>query len=137
MRTGLTSRSTSIVRRMATAQMLQTCRIERIAAPTYDNTLHASPGSRAVIYSGICRIWEQKSPSMVRITNTDFLAYQTVLSLPWDTPASIRLLDEVEILTTPTDDSWLGARFRIQTLMQGGQLRPTRSYVLERITPRP
>lgn len=133
----MTARGTKVVRQMATAQMLQSCKVERVAKPTYDTTLTASAGSRTPIYSGICRIWEQKSPSMIQITNTDFLAYQTVLSLPWDTPASVRLLDEVEITASPTDDSWVGARFRIQTLMQGGQMRATRSFVVERITPRP
>lgn len=140
MRSGLTERGTRVVRQMATAQMLQTCVVERLTAPSFDNTtLVASPGTRTTIYTGVCRIWEQDSPSQVTFgSQTDFLAYSTVLSLPWDTPtANIpELLDEVEITASPTDDQWVGARFRIQTLKQGGQMRATRSFVLERLTPR-
>lgn len=140
MRSGLNPRSTRIVRQLATSQMLQACKVERVQAPSYDaNTLVASPGSRITVYTGKCRIWEQANPSMVQISGTDFLAYSTVLSLPWDTAeANIpRLMDEVEITVSPTDSTWVGARFRIQTLRQGGQMRPTRSFVLERLTPRP
>ena len=138
MRTGLSKRTTQMVQKMATAQMLQNCVIERVLNPTYAaNTLVASPGSRTTIYTGKCRVWEQENPSMVRVSETDFLAYQTILSLPWDTSANVHLLDEMQLTISPTDPLWVGARFRIQTAKFGGQIRPTRSFVLERLTPRP
>jgi hypothetical protein len=130
-------RATRAVQRFATSQMLQSCKIEDVKNPTYDaNTLVASPGSRTTVYTGICRIWLQENPSMVRVTETDFLAYSTILSLPYDKGANVKVLNEVEITVSPTDPTWVGARFRIQTLKQGGQIRATRSFVLERLSPK-
>lgn len=138
MRNGLTSRGTRLVQSMATSQMLQTCAVERVVLPGYNpTTLVAQAGSRTTIYTGKCRIWEQENPSQLQITETDFLAYTTVLSLPWDTSGVVKLHDEVEITASPTDSQWVGARFRIQSLKQGGQIRATRSFVVERISPRP
>lgn len=147
MRSGLTARGTRMVQRMAAAQMLQECKIERVQNPTYSNTnLVAVPGSRIQVYPdanavpaarGTCRIWEQENPSMVMLGESEFTAYSTVLSLPWNTTANVKVHDEVEITISPTDPTWVGARFRIQSVKQGGQIRATRSFVLERITPRP
>lgn len=143
----MTARGTRFVQRMATAQMLQTCKIERLKNPTYANdTLVASPGSRTQIYPdpnavppmpGKCRIWVQQNPSQIMLGETEFVAYSTILSLPWDTAAVVKLHDEVEMLTSPTDSQWVGARFRIQSAKFGGQIRATRSFVLERLSSRP
>lgn len=143
MRSGMTTRGTRLVQQMATAQMLQECLIERITNPTYNTgTLVAVPGSRITIYPtpglpGTCRIWEQENPSAVMLGESEFVAYQTILSLPWDTSAVVRLHDEVGMTVSPTDATWIGARFRIQSAKMGGQIRATRSFVLERLSPRP
>lgn len=138
MRSGITKRGTRLVQNLATAQMFQTCAIERLAAATYDtDTLVAVPGTRSTIYTGRCRVWEQENPSAVSMVGTDFLSYQTILSLPWDTSAEVRLMDEMELTGSPTDALWVGARFRVQNAKFGGNLRATRSFVLERLTPRP
>ena len=138
MRSGLSARATRYVQRMATLQMLQACKIERVVAPTYSTTtLVGTAGSRTQIYTGACRIWVQDAPSQIVLGETEFVTYNTVLSLPWNTSAAIKLHDEVELTASPTDLQWVGARFRIQSARFGGQIRPTRSFMLERIGPRP
>jgi hypothetical protein len=125
---------------MATSQMLQTCVVERVSAVTYDTaTLEATAGSRTTIYTGICRVWEQQNPSQVMLGESEFVLYQTVLSIPWDTPTGNipALHDEFQILTSPTDPKWVGNRFRIQSSKRGGQIMATRSFVVEKMDPRP
>lgn len=149
MRNGLTARGTYMVQQMATAQMLQTCVVERVQNATYDaNTLVASPGSRTQIYPvpgqhppliGTCRIWEQENPSLVQIGESEFTAYTTILSVPWNAPggANIAKHDEVQVVTDPSDPIRVGERYRIQSFKQGGQILATRSFILERLEPRP
>lgn len=149
MRSGLTPRAKFIVQQMATAQMMQVCVVERVKNATYDaNTLVATAGSRTQIYPlpnqapaliGTCRIWEQQNPSLVELGESEFVAYQTILSLPWNAPGgeNIAKHDEVQVVTDSSDPIRVGERYRIQSLKQGGQILATRSFVLERLEPRP
>lgn len=141
-RNGISARSLAYVRGMASAQMLQTCVVERVADPGYDpTTLIATSGSRTTIYTGACRIWQEDNPAAMQLgdTSTEFLLYQTVLSLPWNTPDNQipHLHDEMQVVTSPTDDTWVGKRFRIQSFYKGGQMRPTRSFVVTAMEKRP
>lgn len=133
-RSGLTTRGTAYVRAAATANMLQTCQIERVVAPSYDTTtLVAIPGGRTVIYTGACRIWQLSNPAQVVLGEAEFVSYSTVLSIPWDTDVSQipALHDEIEVLADPNDATMVGKRFRIQSYYKTGQMRATRTFVID------
>lgn len=126
----ISPRAKKFVRDRATSVMRYTCRIERVIAPTYDNTtLVASPGSRTTIYEGVCRVWEVSGGSPVVLGDTDIVIQSTNLSIPWNTSVLPRRNDEVLILTAPDEDPvMVGKRFQIQTSAKAGELRATRRF---------
>lgn len=120
--------ATSYVRNRATEVMQYTCRIERVERPTYSETsLVASPGSREVIYVGICRVWEVAGGGPVVISETDITMQNTQLSIPWDAQVVPQRFDEVLILTSP-DPALINKRFQIQTSAKAGEMRATRRF---------
>lgn len=125
----ISSRARAFVRKRATEVMEYTCRIERVARPSYDeDTLLASPGSRTTVYTGICRIWEVASASQVLVGESDISMQHTQLSIPWNTPEVVKKNDEVIILTAPQDSQIVGKRFQIDSVAKAGELRATRRF---------
>lgn len=105
------------------------CRIERVAAPTYDETtLRAVGGSRDTLYEGPCRLWAVSGSSLVMVTENDFSQQDTMLSIPWDVDAVIKRHDEVKIISANTDSQVVGLRFEIQSIEKAGELRATRRF---------
>lgn len=106
-----------------------TCRIERVAANTYDeDTLVATPGSKQVLYEGQCRLWAIAGSGTVLVGETDISNQDTMLSIPWDTAAVIKRHDEVQILSANTDSQVVGLRFEITSVEKAGELRATRRF---------
>ena len=127
----ITAYARQYVRARATEVMEYTCRITRGERPDgYDeDTLIFTPaGMAAVIYEGICRVWEVANASSVVVGDTDIYQMSTNLSIPWDTPAVVRRYDEVLILTAPQDSQMVGKRYEIQTVAKAGELRATRRF---------
>lgn len=127
--------SLAFVRRRATANMGSTCKIERVNPPTFDETdLSADAGSRTTVYTGVCRIWEATSSGVVMVGEEEIPIQTTQLSIPWDTESTPQRDDEVEILTSYTDDQLVGRRFRILDVAKAGDLRPSRRFTVQSIT---
>lgn len=125
----ISSRAKKYVRDRATAVMAYTCKIERVVPPTYDNTtLIASPGSRTLIYEGICRLWEVSGGSAVVLGDADLIVQTTNLSIPWNVPVLPRRNDEVLITDAEDDPFVIGKRYQIQTAAKAGEMRATRRF---------
>jgi hypothetical protein len=124
----------SYIRSRVTSEFLNSeVRVERVSAPTYDETtLHSVSGSREVIYEGQARIWEVTGASTVIVSENDVQMENTQLSLPWDIDPVPKRNDEVIVTGSAEEEdaSILGKRFQIQTAAKAGELRPTRRYTI-------
>jgi len=119
------------VRKRATEVMQYQCRIERVTAGEHDeDSLVYTPGSRTVIYEGVCRVWEVSGGSPVVINESDIVMQSTNLSIPWDVPVVPQRNDEVLITSAPTDPALLNKRFQIQDSAKAGEMRPTRRFTV-------
>lgn len=135
---GISPRAQNYVRSRAVENMTATCVIERVGAQTFDeDTSTLTSGSRVVIYTGLCRIWEVTAGQVVPVGEVDEVVLQsTRLSLPWDTSPVPKRDDEVWIQTSPADSALVGKRFRILSAAMGGDLRATRQFVVQGIQER-
>lgn len=116
--------------RMARVMMGYECVAERISQGSHDeDTLVYSPGSREVLYEGVCRVWEVSGASVVGLGDTDaeLDISTTQISLPWDSPL-LKKNDEIEITAADTDNQMVGRRFQVQSSAKAGELRATRRY---------
>lgn len=116
--------------RMAQVMMGYECVAERISQGSHDeDTLVYSPGSRQVLYEGVCRVWEVSGASVVGLGDTDaeLDISTTQISLPWDSPL-LKKNDEIEITSADTDTQMVGRRFQVQSSAKAGELRATRRY---------
>lgn len=131
----ISSRAREYVRSRATAVMSYQCRIERVVKGNHDeDSLVYTPGTRTLVYEGVCRVWEVSGASAVVLGDSDLDIATTQLSTPYDAPIA-RKNDEVVITSAPTqDDSLLGKRFQIQSHAKAGELRPTRRYTVTAVS---
>lgn len=121
----------SYVRNQATELMSYTCRIERVNQPTFNQTLGtAIPGGRTIIYEGPCRLWEVTGGSSVTIAEDDVVMNSTQLSIPWDSFPVPKRNDEVQVLSSRTDQYLVGRRFVIDSSAKAGELRATRRFTV-------
>lgn len=130
-----TDRARAYVRSRATSVMTYECKVERLAAPSYDETtLIASPGTRTTIIEfSVCRVWEVQGASVVNLGETELMVENVQISLPYDTPV-LKKHDEIVITNTPTqDDTLLGKRFSVISSARAGELRPTRRYAVKAV----
>lgn len=127
----ISSYARDYVRRTATNIMEYSCRIERVRQGEYDkDSLVHTSGSRAVVYEGICRIWEISATAAIALGDTDLDIQTTQLSTPWDS-AIAQKNDEVLITDAPAwDEEMTGKRFQIQSSAKTGELRATRRYTV-------
>lgn len=126
---GISDTAIDYVRERATANMRSTCRIERVQKPVFDkNAGRATPGTKLLIYEGICRIWETTGGSPILIGEDDVVMQGTQLSIPWDIDPVPITDDEVQILTSPMDTAMVGKRFVIDSSAKFGEMRPTRRF---------
>lgn len=122
------------VRQKATEVMQYTCIIHRVNPPNYSpTTLVATPGSKTVLYSGPCRVWEVQGGGPVVIAETDIVQQNTQLSIPWDSTAVIKPKDEVTITAAPTDPQMVGKKFQVASIARAGELRATRRFVVQAV----
>lgn len=132
MHPGISNRARAYVRRKATAEMLSTCRIERVAKPVWDPTTNlVTSGSRVIIYSGICRVWEASGARPFQVGDDVILLQPTNLSIPWDVDPIPDENDEALILGSRVDDALVGKRYRIISSAKAGDLRATRRFAVE------
>lgn len=131
MTTYITSYALQYVRSRAAGVMMgYTCRAERITQGGHDDdTLVYTPGSREVLYEGVCRVWEISGANVVGLGDTDaeLDISTTQISLPWDSPL-LKKNDEIVITAADTDEQMVGKRFQVQSSAKAGELRATRRY---------
>lgn len=137
MRGGISSRARSYVRARATRHMWSTCVIERVAEAQWDlPTNLVTAGSRTVIYTGVCRVWEISSASVTQIADTELVQQSTRLSIPWDASPVPMVNDEVQIVESIVDTNLIGKRYLIMDEAKAGDLRATRRFVVKGIEER-
>lgn len=119
------------VRARATEVMEHEVRITRKGTPggyDEDSLVYTPDGVAEVLYEGRARIWELAGAQSVVVGDTDIYQQATQLSIPWDTEASVRRYDEVEVTAAPQDSVMVGKRYEIQSAAKDGELRATRRY---------
>lgn len=129
-----TDAAMAYVRQKATEMMNETCVIERVRPPSFDQlTGTGVPGSRTTIYSGPCRLWEVASGGPVLINEDEVLMQNTQLSIPWDIETLPKRKDEIEIIGSRSDDLVVGKRFVIESSAKAGELRSTRRFAVSSV----
>lgn len=130
----ISSEAVAYVRQKATEVMQYMCTIERVTPPSYDETtLIATPGTKTVLYTGPCRVWEVQGGGPVVIGESDITQQNTQLSIPWNSTAVIKPKDEVTITAAPTDPQMVGKKFQIASVARAGEMRATRRFVVQAV----
>lgn len=107
------------------------CKIERVTPGDHnEDSLVYTPGSRTVIYDGICRVWEISGGSPVVVSETDIVMQTTQLSIPWNVEVIPQRWDEVLVYDAPTDPALVNKRFQIQDSAKAGEMRATRRFTV-------
>lgn len=109
--------------------MTSNCRIERSTAPAFDiNTGFANAGTKTLIYTGICRVWEVTGSGTVVVSEESVYEQTTQISIPWDvSPIPIRG-DYITITGSSSDTNLVNRVFEIQDQAKSGELRASRRF---------
>ena len=121
------SRTLAYVRARATANMLDTVRVLRRAAPVLDeDTLLLTTSVGATIYQGAARIYNDVQGAALIVGESVQATSATTISLPW-TATGVHVDDIVLVLTSATDTDLVGDAFLVKDVTDGGLLRSTRA----------
>lgn len=119
----------SYLRRRATEQLWDACRIYKQGKMTVGDNFSARRSPAVIKYEGACRLWEVPASSQVVIGDSQLVVSQTYLSLPWDAP--VPESDDIVLITKSDDPDLVGRTVSIVSVVRGGGLRGTRKFTVK------
>lgn len=86
--------------------------------------------SKTSVYSGVARIWEASSGSIVEVGEADLALVSTYCSIPFDVDVMPHRDDQVLVTACPGDPDLVGRGYRVLMIDGGGLMRATRKMQL-------
>lgn len=107
----------SVARKLNAISLTSTCIVERLGAPTLDDSTGLYTPARSTIYEGPCEIQFRDTASREATPQGQSLLEQSpVLKLPVDGTGEIRPGDVGRLTANPHDPAVVGLEFRVNGL---------------------